>query len=73
MTWFEKKFNSEKWWEIRLKLVAKSLGLTLSLYSVILAHYPYIKRTFGNWRYSQAWLRHLDDIAKHGAAFDVGF
>lgn len=48
MTWFEKKFNSEKWWEIRLKLVAKSLGLTLSLYSVILAHYPYIKRTFGN-------------------------
>lgn len=69
-TWFEKKFNSEKWWEIRLKLVAKSLGLTLSLYSVYLAHYPNL---VGNWRYSQAWLRHLDGISKHGASFDVGF
>lgn len=70
MTWFDKKFNSEKWWEHRLKLVAKEFGLELSLYSFILAHNGYVRKTYGNWRCSPMWFRHLDSVARSG--IDVG-
>lgn len=69
-TWFEKKFNSLKWWEYRLKLVAKSFGLELSLYSIMLASSKYVREKFGNWRFSDPWMKHLYWVEK--TSIDVG-
>jgi len=66
-TWFDKKFSSETWWEIRLKNVAKLFGVEISFASCYLAHRA--KEQHFNWRCSKSWIRHLDDIVKYGFDF----
>lgn len=71
MTWFDKKFNTLYWWERRLILVAKSLGLVLSRVGNNIAHAPYVKKHFGNWRCSPMWFRHLEYLEKENPAWEV--
>ena len=63
MKWFNRKFETMEWWEIRLKNVAKSFGIKLSFACIYFAHRA--KEKHLDWRHMTAWLDHLDYIQEY--------